>query len=509
MSCNPIDIADILQRLEPEIIERWRAEVRVDSEQYPLVHHLDDQELQDHLPALTAQIIKLLRGEAAVTLEEDAAEHGRNRRALGFSVIPLMHELQIFRKIFVAAVEESINAGVSNDAIKRARQSIVDIIDRSMNISVSQYIAAAEEERNSARGEARELHEQRDRFLVTLSHELRNQISPILLGVQLLKGVKSADPLIAQTVERIERQARHQSILIDDLLDMSRFRYGKLQLRRENLDLRVPVRHAIETLQNDFAAKHLKLEIRLPERPLIAFADGTRIAQVLINLLNNALKFTPPNGTISLELTEQAGSAVIAVRDNGVGISPAMLPQVFRMFYQAEAVSPPVKTGLGIGLALARILVEMHEGSIEAYSAGEGQGAEFTVQLPLASIPAAERTSTKRVLLVDDNPDHLHLLALALKLKGYEIVTAGGGAEALHRAAEDRPYACIIDIGLPDINGYEVARRLRSLPQTQDTRLIAVTGYGTLADKQLYKEAGFDHYLIKPPNLDQLIQALN
>jgi CheY-like chemotaxis protein len=253
----------------------------------------------------------------------------------------------------------------------------------------------------------------------------------------------------------------------------------------------------------------LRLEKRLPERPLIAFADGTRIAQVLINLLNNALKFTPPGGTISLELTEQTNRAVLTVRDNGVGISRELLPQVFRMFYQAETVSPPVKTGLGIGLALARVLVEMHEGSIEAYSAGEGQGAEFTVRLPLVSFPAAEQTSTKRILLVDDNPDHLYLLAMALKLKGYEVVTAADAAEALHRAAEDRPYACIIDIGLPDTNGYELARRLRSLPQSQDARLIAVTGYGTLADEQLYNEAGFDHYLAKPPDLDQLIQALN
>lgn len=274
-------IADYLKGLENEIVERWRSEVRADPEQYALVHHLDDQELQDHLPALTEQIIKLLQGEPAEALEEDAARHGRSRRALGFSIVPVLRELQLFRKIVVAAVEDSAAAGVDAQAIRPARQLVIDNIDHSMNISVSQYSQAAEEERNSAVGEARELHEQRDRFLVTLSHELRNQVSPILLGVQLLKGSKSVDPLVQDAVQRIERQARHQAILIDDLLDISRFRYGKLQLRRENLDLHAPVQHAVETLQGDFAAKRVKLEVKVAPQPIIVLADETRIAQVL------------------------------------------------------------------------------------------------------------------------------------------------------------------------------------------------------------------------------------
>lgn len=223
--------------------------------------------------------------------------------------------------------------------MERVRNLITDTVDRSMNVSILQYTLAAEDERNSAQGEARELHGQRDRFLATLSHELRNQVSPILLGAQLLKDLKPSDSRMVATIERIERQARHQAILIDDLLDISRFRYGKLQLKRENLDLRTPVQHAVETLQSDFNGQHLKLEVKLPERPLFAFVDETRVGQILINMLSNSLKFTAPGGNVSVVLVEQAGSAVLTVRDTGVGIDPDALPHVFTMFFQSQ--EPP------------------------------------------------------------------------------------------------------------------------------------------------------------------------
>src|SRR5690348_2513985 len=276
-------------------------------------------------------------------------------------------------------VQEIVGAEVSAEEIERGRNLIIDIIDRSMNISILQYTMAAEEERDSAQGEARELHEQRDRFLVTLSHELRNQVSPILLGIQLLRDLKPSDQRMQRAVEAIERQARHQAILIDDLLDISRFRYGKLQLERTKLDLRVPIRHAVETFQSDFAAKQLNIEVELPEQPLFAFADETRIAQVLINLLSNAIKFTPSKGTITVKLAKQADAAVLSVRDTGVGIDREILPQLFTMFFQAHEPAKAVNTGLGVGLGLAKVLVEMHGGVIEAYSEGKDKGAQFTM----------------------------------------------------------------------------------------------------------------------------------
>jgi signal transduction histidine kinase len=490
---------------------RWREEVRRDPEQAALIPKLDDQELQDHLPGLAEKVIQFLRGGVVEDLELDAAKHGRQRRAQGYSVVPLLRELQIFRRVLTEMVQKIVGDDVPAEEVERGRKLVIDIVDRSMNISILQYTVAAEEERNSAQGEARELHEQRDRFLVTLSHELRNQVSPILLGVQLLKDLKPTDQRMQRAVDGIERQARHQAILIDDLLDISRFRYGKLQLERTRLDLRIPVQHALETFQSDFRAKRFKLEVKLPEQPLFASADEARIAQVLINLLSNAIKFTPPSGTISVELTEEGGMAVVAVRDTGGGIDAEILPQLFTMFFQTDEPSKAINTGLGVGLALAKALVEMHGGMIEAHSEGKNKGAEFKVRLPLIAGTSEERlpSQARTVLVVDDNPDQLEILADLLKLRGYEVIEARDALEALRLIVEQKPHACVIDIGLPDMDGFDLARKLREMPEAREAKLIAVTGFGTQADKSVYKEAGFDHYLPKPPNLEELNRILS
>jgi signal transduction histidine kinase/CheY-like chemotaxis protein len=503
-------IANHIERLEGEIISRWRNEVRSDPELTALIHQLDDQELEDHLPTLTGKIIALLRGETTKDLVEDAVQHGRQRRTLGYSVVSLLRELQIFRRVLSSMVHEIVGEDIGSAEIERARNLIIDSVDRSMNISVAQYTLMAEGERNSAQGEALELHDQRDRFLATLSHELRNQVSPILLGAQLLKDLKPSDERMVATIERIERQARHQAILIDDLLDISRFRYGKLQLKREDLDLRVPVQHAIETLQNDFQAKQLKLEVELPEDPLYAFADETRIAQTLINLLSNALKFTPPGGTVIVELAKRAGSAVLTVRDTGVGIDPDLLPQLFTMFFQTNEPPKGAKTGLGVGLAVAKVLIELHGGTIEARSEGEGKGAEFIIVLPMiASMTESSPPPARRVLVVDDNPDHLALLAELLRGRGYDVIEANDAFEALRIVSDQKPDACVIDIGLPGMDGYELARKLREIPATRESRLIAVTGYGTKSDKEAFEEAGFDNFFPKPTDIEELNRALS
>src|SRR5271170_153168 len=418
-------IANHIDHLKHEVLSRWRAEVRGDQEQWALVNALDDQELEDHLPALTDKIIASLRGEPTQDLEEDAAQHGRQRRALGYPVVTLLRELQIFRRVLIGMIREIIGTEIGAEEIESGRNLITDTIDRSMNVSILQYTLAAEEERNSAQGEAQELHDQRDRFLATLSHELRNQVSPILLGAQLLKDLKPSDQRMATTIERIERQARHQAILIDDLLDISRFRYGKLQLKRENLDLRIPLQHAIETFQGDFAAKQLKLEVQAPDYQISALADEARIAQVLINLLSTPLKFIPQGGTVKLELAEEAGTAVLTVRDTGVGIDPEVLPQLFHMFFQTSEPPAGAKTGLGVGLAVAKVLVELHGGTIEAHSEGEGTGAEFIIRLPIvANATETSQPKARKVLVVDDNPDHLGLLAELLRGPGYEVIEA-------------------------------------------------------------------------------------
>jgi signal transduction histidine kinase len=354
-------LADQLHRLKDQILELWRREVRRNPAQAALAY-LDDSELQDHLPALTERIIAILRGEAVAGLEEDAVEHGQQRYRDGYSVVQVLGEMQIFCRVLATMAYEIMSPGESAEQIQACRNLIVDIVDHSMNASVAEYTRAAEEQRLAAQREAQELHEQRDRFLVTLSHELRNQVSPILLGLQLLKGLKPSGQRLEQVVARIERQARQQTILIDDLLDISRFRYGKLQLKRENLDLRIPLQHAVETFQGDFAAKQLALEVRLPDYLITASADEVRIAQVFINLLSNALKFTPPGGRVHVALTKEAGAAEFTILDTGRGITPELLPQVFTMFFQAGEPSGRVKTGLGVGLALAKVLIELHGG---------------------------------------------------------------------------------------------------------------------------------------------------
>jgi CheY-like chemotaxis protein len=290
---------------------------------------------------------------------------------------------------------------------------------------------------------------------------------------------------------------------------MSRFRYGKLQLKREDLDLRVSVQQTVETFQSDFQAKQLKMEVELPEGPLFAYADETRIAQVLTNLLSNAMKFTPASGTITVGLASQGDSAVLTVRDTGVGIDPETLPELFTMFFQSNEPAKTVKTGLGVGLALVKVLVELHGGTVNAHSEGQGKGAEFTVRLPMAaSMPERARSQGRRVLVVDDNPDHLELLADLLRERGYEVTEARDASEALRVISDQKPHACVIDIGLPDMDGYQLARKLREIPETRDSRLIAVTGYGTKADTHLFEEAGFDHYFPKPTNIEELSRAL-
>jgi signal transduction histidine kinase len=511
MSAREINIADRIEQLKGQILDRWREEVRKDPVQAASVHHLDDQELKDHLPALTDRILKLLRGEQVTDLEADAASHGLQRRKRGFSVVVLLRELQIFRRVLTLMVREIVGVDLSNEEVEKKRDLLDDIVDRSMNASVLQYTLAAEEERNTAQGEAKELHDQRDRFLATLSHELRNQVSPILLGTQLLKDLKLSDHRMRTVVERIERQARHQSILIDDLLDISRFRYGKLQLKRRIFDLRGAMQRAVETFQNDFSAKHINLEVHIPPKPVYASVDETRITQVLINLLQNAVKFTPRGGTITMELAEQAGAAVFSLKDTGVGIAPELLPHLFTMFFRTDEPSKPIKTGLGVGLALAKLLVDMHDGTIQAYSEGEGKGAEFTVTVPIAKdlLDESSFSSARRVLVVDDNSDHLQLLADLLRMRGYEVIEAHNATEALTLIATHKPNACVIDIGLPDMDGFNLARKLREIPETRASRLVAVTGYGTTADKQSFEEAGFDHYFPKPPDIDQLTRVLS
>jgi CheY-like chemotaxis protein/two-component sensor histidine kinase len=321
-----------------------------------------------------------------------------------------------------------------------------------------------------------------------------------------------------ETVERargmMERQLQHMIRLIDDLLDLSRISRGKIDLRRERTDLASVARIAMETSQPMIEQAGHRLTVHLPAEPVFVEADVTRLAQVISNLLNNAAKYTEKGGQIRLDVERRAekgkDEAVIRVQDNGVGIPSSMLPQVFEMFTQVDRSLEKSQSGLGIGLSLVKKIVEMHGGTVEARSAGHGQGSELIVHLPALPSAAAETPSPadtreeggaparRRILLADDNADAASSLAMLLEIMGNEVRTAEDGQEAVETAEQFRPDVILLDIGMPKLNGYDACRRIREQPWGRDVFLVALTGWGQDEDKRRSQEAGFDHHLVKP-----------
>jgi PAS domain S-box-containing protein len=361
-------------------------------------------------------------------------------------------------------------------------------------------------ERREAEQALRDADRRKDEFLATLAHELRNPLSPIRTGLQVLN--LTDDPETAwRTRQMMERQLGHMVRLIDDLLDVSRITSGKVVLQRDRISLQDAARAAVESARPSIEAARHRLELDLPAEPLWVDADPTRLAQVLGNLLTNAAKYTPDAGGILLEVRREGGEARIAVSDTGMGIPPDALGDVFGMFAQVNRTLDRAQGGLGIGLALARRLIEMHGGTISAHSEGLGRGSTFTVRLPLAAgAPAAagpdDGVATdapkQRVLVVDDNADAAESLAMMLRLEGHEARCATSAVEGLAAVSEFRPQVVFLDIGMPGMNGHEVARRLRADERHRGLYLIAASGWGGEADKRLAREAGFDLHLTKP-----------
>lgn len=342
----------------------------------------------------------------------------------------------------------------------------------------------------------------KDEFLAVLSHELRNPLAPIRFALPLLRKEPLTDAG-CRTVEIIERQVAHLTRLVDDLLEMSRIKNGKAEIRREVIEIREVLVAATEATSPAILLGKHRFSMELPEEAMWLHADPARLAQVVTNLLNNSARFTPAGGDIVVRARAEGDTVVIEVSDTGRGIPPEDLPRVFDPFTQ---LGPP-DSGLGIGLALARQLVELHGGSIEARSAGLGQGAQFQLRLPRHAAPPAAATLPApvaasphhlRVLVVDDNPDLVDMLAAVVALEGHEVRTAQDGREALAIAGEYRPHLVLLDLGLPDTDGCDVARALRALPQLANTCLVALTGWGQDQDRRKTREAGFEHHLTKP-----------
>jgi signal transduction histidine kinase/ActR/RegA family two-component response regulator len=357
----------------------------------------------------------------------------------------------------------------------------------------------------------READRRKDEFLVTLAHELRNPLAPIRQGVRIAAAANSTDAQRRWSHAIIERQVQHMSLLLDDLLDVSRIGRGTLLLRKSDELLSVVMDTALEAVRPHFEAKRHRLEKSLPATPVVLAIDPVRIAQVLGNLLTNAAKYTDPGGQITVSAQHEGPDFVIRVKDNGIGLTPEQQTQVFEMFSQVPAALEQSQGGLGIGLALARGLIELHGGTIRASSAGLGHGTEVIVRLPGSCIVsgreggpallAASRAavdSKRCILIADDNVDAADSLAELLRLEGYEVHVAYDGAEALATFARVDPDAALLDVGMPHVSGLEVVRAIRQQPRGQRATLIAVTGWGQERDRRLALEAGFDHHLTKP-----------
>jgi PAS domain S-box-containing protein len=369
-----------------------------------------------------------------------------------------------------------------------------------------------------------DLAKQKDEFLAMLSHELRNPLAPIRSAVEILGRAGASDETTAQARRVIERQVAHLARLVDDLLDVARIRTGRVDLKIEPLDLRRVISEALEEVSDLIDARHQRLETSLPAVPVTVRGDATRLVQVVTNLLSNAAKYTDDGGRIAIRLSTEEGQAELQVSDTGMGIPARLLPKIFDLFTQDERTLDRAHGGLGLGLTIVRRITELHGGTIGVRSAGRGQGSAFTIRLPLHVMshpadvtrqPADLLTgyvahdaphAPRRCLVVEDNIDAARMVELALTLEGHEVRLALDGLDALELAGAFQPDVVILDIGLPRMNGYDTARAIRTLPGLSDVRIIGVTGYGQPADHERSQEAGFDTHLVKPVELDLLLE---
>jgi two-component system CheB/CheR fusion protein len=366
-----------------------------------------------------------------------------------------------------------------------------------------------------AEREALEAAKKRDEFLAMLSHELRNPLGAVLNATQVLthQGIESEAARLA--CEVVSRQARQMARLLDDLLDVARVTQGKIDIRKEVVDLSELVGDAVEAIRARVNERGHKLEAVVKDKPLWVEGDPSRLLQIQENLLANAVKYTPRGGCITLSLARDGEQAVIRVIDNGQGIAPDMLHSIFDLFFQADRTLARGEGGMGVGLNLVRILVDLHGGTISARSEGLGKGSTFEVRLPLTSktprvaapVEARQADGT-RVVIVEDNCDARNMVSQLLRLDGYQLSAAADGVEGCQVILRERPDVALIDIGLPGMDGYEVARRVRAELGGHPIRLVALTGYGRSEDRQAVRDAGFDEHLVKPVDLDDLTRVL-
>ncbi len=535
------EVGLLIQRDAGVLIERWTRRAMQEQPHAQRVHH---QALVDHFHELLQALGRsLAESDDAATCQHclPATIHGEDRWEAGWSLPEVVRDYQILRLVILDYLEEMLERPPSHCVV----MAIGLALDEAIAASVSMYVTSRDghlrqleqeraerdkqiQEHLQQRAESlREVDRRKNEFLATLGHEMRNPLAPLWQAARLLELQETMDPaLLGQVRDIIKRQVQQLGRLADDLLDISRIAQAKVELRKEPVNLADLVAQAVQASAPHLKARHHQFEVSAPDEPLWLEADPARLVQIIVNLLNNAAKYTEPGGHVWLSAGADAdGTAVIRVRDDGMGIPPEMLPHVFELFTQGEWSADHSQGGMGIGLALVRRLVELHGGTITASSPGLGQGSEFVVRLPASPPPSVRRAepsrngdarpvspspnpSCRRILVVDDNVDAAESLRILLSLEGHKVQLAHDGLAALRVAEEIQPEVILLDIGLPRMDGYEVARRLRQLPEMEKVLLVALTGYGQDDDRRRSHEAGFNAHLVKPVDLDALRIAL-
>jgi two-component system, sensor histidine kinase len=405
----------------------------------------------------------------------------------------------------VTLLERPLRRATFLSAVRTARRA------RQRQYEIRGYVA----EHKAAEDALRRADQRKDEFLATLGHELRNPLAPLLSGLELMRRLSSDDRRVLRIVATMERQMTHLVRLVDDLLEVSRVTRGLVDVRHHALDLVAVLREAVETSRPAVEAGKHELVVDLPPA-LPVEGDPVRLTQVFANLLTNAAKYTNAGGRIELRARQEETRAVVSVHDNGIGIPPSHLESVFEMFMQVDRSNRRAQGGLGIGLTLVRSLVEMHGGRVEARSDGHGTGSQFIVELPVIGSVAVEAESRaaspafppRRILVVDDNHDAADTLGELLEVLGATVAVTHSGRAALDAVGQFDPDAVLLDIGMPEMDGYEVARQLRAMPGRSGMLLIALTGWGQDQDVRQSHAAGFDHHLVKPPDIDKLRELL-
>jgi signal transduction histidine kinase/DNA-binding response OmpR family regulator len=502
-------------------------------------------DLQEGMTRLLEMVAPGLADEAMLVVSMDREEIGLRRRG-GGAVEPLdalpaslrpaaerarstgvdlevrMPSTGLARVVPLKAGERSLGVLVLFNPATAVANAIVDELASRAAIafdnarlywSLKQEMARTKE----AEEKLQQASRRKDEFLAMLSHELRNPLAPIRNAAEVMRRIAPADAGISWARDVVERQVTHLAQLVDDLLDVSRITQGKISLKKEPIELAKVIHQSVETARSVVDAKRHHLAVNVPSTPIWVHGDFARLAQVIGNLLNNGAKYTGEGGRIELTLTAERGEAVITVRDNGIGIESALLPHVFELFTQGERSLDRSQGGLGVGLTVVQRLVELHQGRVEVTSEGSGKGSLFRIVLPCiseVSVPqqpqaaqaAAAFTGGRRVLVVDDNIDAAESIAVFLRLEGHEVRTVSDGPQAVAISQVFAPQVAVVDIGLPGMNGYEVARRLKKTSSGGPTLLIALTGYGQKEDRARSQDAGFHHHFVKPAD-PRTIQA--